>query len=141
MLDAVTQLATLAGKVDWLGVLFIFLVSAFFIRLMQYEKKKKTFILADFVTDATGRADKYGLGYVLVLLVMTWAMWYLAVHDRLTEWYVTLYVGAFVIGSVSKSWIASNERQSLMGTDDKTLTQKSVSTNEVTTAVATDGHQ
>lgn len=137
MLDAVTQLATLAGKVDWLGVLFIFLVSAFFIRLMQYEKKKKTWVLADFVSDATGRPDKYALGYVLALLVTTWVLWYLAVHDRLTEWYVTAYIGSFVAAGLGKSWMASNERQAMMGTPDgKTLT----TINATSTTVASDGH-
>jgi len=98
-------------NLDVAGLLFILVALAIgaYLWHIDHEKDNK-FYLINFVTDANGRADKYSLGYVLILLVGCWIMFYLAIHDRLTEWFVTSFLGAFVIGAIVKTGANAFER-------------------------------
>lgn len=68
------------------------------------------FKLVELVTDRNCRADKYALAYIAALLVGTWLVWFAAVHNRLTEWMLMGYLGAFVVGAGFKTAAATYER-------------------------------
>lgn len=97
--------------VDILSALFGVIVAAAVLYLFRLDRDpRNTFKLVQFISTEGGKADKYSLAYICVLIVSTWAMWYLTVHNRLTEWFFGGYITAFVIGGVWKSQIASKER-------------------------------
>lgn len=96
-------LSAIAG-IDLPGMLFALAAIGLVVYLWRVDQRKgNKFFLVDFVTDAAGRADKYSLGYVLILCVGCWVMWYLTLHNRLTEWFVTAFLAAFVVGAIAKT--------------------------------------
>lgn len=104
-------LARVFDGIDLVGLLFICCAIGFCVYVWKIDQRRgNKFFLIDFITDANGRADKYSLGYVLILLVGTWVMYYLTLKDRLTEWFVTAFLGAFVIGSIVKTSASVYER-------------------------------
>jgi hypothetical protein len=58
------------------------------------------FKLVHFVTGDTGRGSAFALGYTVLVVVCAWGVWALIVLDRLTEWYMTLIIGGFVLGTL-----------------------------------------
>lgn len=59
-----------------------------------------TFKLIHFVTNDAGRGSQYALGYTVLVVTSAWSWWALVVLNRLTEWYVTLIIGGFVLGAL-----------------------------------------
>ena len=80
--------ATEQVNVPGLALLVIFIF--FYWQLKKEEKVQgATFRVAQFVQGTDGKGDKYGLGYVVMLIVSSWLTWYLAINDNITEWYMT----------------------------------------------------
>lgn len=90
-------------EVDWMGGLFLVLMVTFLMWLRRLDRKGQI-VMAEFLKDANGHADKYALAYVFSMLISTFGFWYLLVHRLLTEWYFTAYIGAFVLGAAAKSF-------------------------------------
>lgn len=96
-------------RITWSTVFFWLMIFLLGWILFRFEKKTE-FRIYQFVTTPDGRADKYSLGYIASLLVGTWGMWYLTTTDKLTEWFWTSYIGAFVLGAALKTGAAVAER-------------------------------
>lgn len=60
--------------------------------------------LTKLLLDREDRPDKYAVAFVMSFLVSTWAMVYLTLHDRLTEWFYTAYLGVYVVGALGKTF-------------------------------------
>lgn len=59
-----------------------------------------SFKFVHFVTNDVGRGSYYALGYTVLVIVCAWGLWALIVMDKLTEWYLTITIGGFVIGAL-----------------------------------------
>ena len=93
---------------DWQALLFVGLVAACTVYLFKLDRDPRTkFKLVHFITDKNGHGHSGFLAYVVVLLVSTWAMFYLTTHNRLQEWFFVGYISAFVVGGVARAWIGN----------------------------------
>ena len=100
-------LAWLSNQVDVTGCVLLVLAVVLYVKMNQYERVHgSTFRMVDFFTDKDGRADKYSLAYNVILGISVWLTWYLALHDRITEWYITAIIYAFVLGAAWKSGVS-----------------------------------
>lgn len=98
-------------RADFLSILFCLLIAAAVIYLFKLDRDPSNpFKLVQLISTEAGKADKYSIAYIGAFMVSTWMMWYLTVHDRLSEWAFGGYITAFVVGGVWKSSIASKER-------------------------------
>lgn len=59
-----------------------------------------SFKFIHFVTNDIGRGSHYALGYTVLVIVCSWGVWALIVMNRLTEWFLTIVIGGFVIGAL-----------------------------------------
>lgn len=75
-----------------------------------------TFKFVHFVTSDTGRGSPYALGYTVLVIVCAWGIWALIVLNMLREWYLSVVVGGFVLGTVSST--AARVMQRIKGTAD-----------------------
>ena len=99
----------LAG-LDWQALLFVALVGAIVACLFRVDRDERNdFKIIQFVTNADGTGNSASLAYVAVLLVSTWAMFYLTTHNRLEEWFFGAYIGMFVGGGVLRAYIAKKD--------------------------------
>lgn len=92
------------SRVDWMIVAFYLLGIAIVWSLWTADRgNRSAFKLIHFVTDGYGRGDKYSLAYVVIMLFSVWGLGYLIAHDKLTEWFFTVLVGAFILGALGGS--------------------------------------
>lgn len=71
------------------------------ISLLRADRANDTiFHLVHFVTSDTGRGSPFALGYTTMVIVCGWGVWALVALDKLTEWYMTLVIGGFVVGAL-----------------------------------------
>jgi hypothetical protein len=68
------------------------------------------FRLVQLVSDSRGFGDKYALAYVVAMIIGSWLVWFAAAHNRLTEWLLVGYLGAFVAGAAFKTGASAKER-------------------------------
>jgi hypothetical protein len=123
-------------SIDWRSLLFVWMLAYFAIALWRLDQDKKNpFKLYQMISDQFGRADKYAVIYVLMGIVSVWAVWYEAGNGRLTEWLLTVVLGAFVAGAVAKTITAAAERVKTKDVADSTttiVTQQSEQTTKET---------
>ncbi len=85
----------------WIALSFIPIPLLFIWALWQADRgNQSTFKFVHFVTADTGRGSPFALGYTTLVMVCSWGVWALIVLDKLTEWYMTLIIGGFVIGAL-----------------------------------------
>jgi hypothetical protein len=91
-------LTTLPGLV---AASFIPIVSIVILALIRADRgADSSFKLVHFFTNDVGRGSYYALGYTVLVIVCAWGLWALIVMDKLTEWYLTIVIGGFVIGAL-----------------------------------------
>jgi hypothetical protein len=85
----------------WVVFSFMPIAAMFAVALWKANKDPTSaFKLVHFVTTDTGRGSPFALGYTMLVVVFSWGVWALIALDKLTEAYVTLVLGAFVIGAL-----------------------------------------
>ena len=83
----------------WVALSFIPIPMLFIWALHKADRgNESTFKFIHFVTSDTGRGSPFALGYTVLVMVCAWGVWALIVLDKLTEWYMTLIIGGFVLG-------------------------------------------
>ena len=58
------------------------------------------------VDNVSGKISIEKVGYMTALAIGTWGFVTLILHDKMTEWYAGLYLGAFVFGRLGSSWLS-----------------------------------
>lgn len=95
----------------WVAISFIPIPMAVALALWRADRGSlSTFKLVHFVTSDTGRGSVYALGYTVLVLVCAWGIWALIVLDRLTEWYLTAVIFAFVLGTLGSTGMRMVQR-------------------------------
>ena len=88
-------------KVLWVALSYQPIVVLFVWALWKADSgNSSTFKFVHFVTNDTGRGSYYALGYTSLVVTCDWGVFALIVMDKLTEWYMTLIIGGFVIGAL-----------------------------------------
>lgn len=57
-----------------------------------------------------GKVSKIAVAFMLVLGVSTWVIVHLTIHDKMTEGYLTIYTGAWIVPLVTK--VVTNKNDS-----------------------------
>ena len=85
----------------WVALSFIPIPILFIWALWRADQgNQSTFKFVHFVTADTGRGSPFALGYTTLVMVCAWGVWALIVLEKLSEWYMTLVIGGFVIGAL-----------------------------------------
>lgn len=84
-----------------LGLILVFIIC---VGLLYVDYSGKyPYKLADFVTTGD-RYDLAKLGVFVALVTMTFGYVYMLINGGLTEWFVTIYVTAFVVNGFGNLW-------------------------------------
>lgn len=109
------------AAIDWRAWTFPLLMLAAVLYLFRLDRDPaNSFKLVQFVANQDGTANSASLGYVAALLVGTWLAWYEAINGRMSEWMLTGYLGAFVLGGAVRALIGSRERIALTPAGEST---------------------
>ncbi len=104
MSDFLVYWSTRVALIDYkTWVVFSFIpIGAFFVAaLWQADRTNgSVFKLVHFVTSDTGRGSPFALGYTALVVVCAWGVWALIALDKLSEWYMTIVVGGFILGTL-----------------------------------------
>lgn len=89
-------------KVIWGLVSFFAALSVIGILIkMHFSKDYKKFNLLEiFAFDKYGKPSATKIRLNLAFLITCWAFIYLTMADKLTEWYVLIYIGAWVTDNI-----------------------------------------
>ena len=88
-------------KVDIMGMMLVLLfLVAYRISRKASQDPNNKFSFGEAFTDATGKTSMGRLAVFVALVVSTWALIALVMTDELTEWFLSAYLGAFVINGV-----------------------------------------
>ncbi len=94
-------LVTLQGLV---AVSFLPIMAIVICALIRADRgADSSFKLIHFFTNDVGRGSYYALGYTVLVIVCAWGLWALIVMDKLTEYYLTIVIGGFVIGALGST--------------------------------------
>jgi hypothetical protein len=97
--------AIIAG-LDFSTVSLAILVSMVTIAVMTWHATKDGFDVSDCLLDTTTRkVSPEKVGYMTVLLMMSWALAVQVMKGQLTEWYAGLYGGLFVLGRIGYKYV------------------------------------
>ena len=66
---------------------------------------------SELVTDKAGRIQRPYVAECIAFLLMTAEFVKLSIEDDLSEWFVTIYVGAFVTRSAWTAWVNKQEKK------------------------------
>ena len=89
------------SKVEIMGfMLGLLCLVAYRISYKASKNPDNKFNLGEAFTDATGKTSMGRLALFVALVVSTWALIALVMTDELTEWFLTAYLGAFVLNGV-----------------------------------------
>jgi len=87
------------------AVIIILLVILAIILAYRATHSTSRFSFEDAFLDENGKTSHARIAYFVALMVSTWAFTYMTMEDKLTEWFMTIYVGAWVIGGVANKFI------------------------------------
>ena len=90
------QCLTFIENLDWYAIGMVAILASFAILLYRMQKSPSNFHVDDLFL-SRGKADASKLAFMVAQAVMTWALIFLTLNGKLTEWYTTAYVGAFVL--------------------------------------------
>jgi hypothetical protein len=86
------------------GLLFWLLVVAWRISAGASRNPDNKFDLSESFTDDNGKTSMARISVFVALVVSTWVLVALVVTNRLTEWFYTAYIGAFVINGIGSKF-------------------------------------
>ena len=93
------------SKLDLMGAMVVLLILvAYRISYKASKNPNNKFDFGEAFTDSTGKTSMGRLSVFVALVVSTWALVALVVTDGLTEWYLTGYLGAFVLNGIGSKF-------------------------------------
>jgi hypothetical protein len=86
------------------GLLFLLLAVAWRISARASRNPDNKFDLSESFIDDNGKTSMARISVFVALVVSTWVLVALVVTNRLTEWFYTAYIGAFVINGIGSKF-------------------------------------
>lgn len=74
---------------------------------IQSSKEYENFNCIDLITTKDKHIDRPALMEFSVFVVMTWGFVIMVMRDKIQEWYVAMYVGAFVFRALHSAYLKS----------------------------------
>lgn len=87
------------------GTIIILLVILAGILAWKATHSESNFDFASAFLDPDGKTSIGRIGIFVALTCSTWAFVYLVLNDKITEWYFTGYMGAWVLQGVGSKWL------------------------------------
>ena len=86
-------------------VFFLLVVLAGIIAWKATHSERSDFNFTEAFLDQNGKTSHARIAYFVALTCSTWAFVYLTIGDKLTEWFMTIYIGAWVFGALGSKWL------------------------------------
>lgn len=103
-MDKLLELLGIVAK-DPLAIVLGFLGIGAFIILYMIQAKRDNFDLRALISDDKRQPSIHKLGQLTALVMSTWMLVYLAVHDRMTPEYFITYMGIWTAAQTADRWI------------------------------------
>ena len=98
----------------WLTHIVILLICIAGVTLSYFatRSKKFKFSLDDMFLDRYGKTSMSKFSLFVALVVSTWGFVALVQNGNMSEWYMTAYIGAFVVNGLGSKFIGSKDATS-----------------------------
>lgn len=73
------------------------------------HNKDSDFNFTEAFLDDRGKTSHARIAYFVALTCSTWAFVFMTLNDKITEWYFTGYMVAWVFGSLGNKWLDKKE--------------------------------
>lgn len=94
------------ATVDYSAVMLFIMVATLTGLIWNLNKKDDvSFDLNDLFVDEKGKASTSRISAITALIISTWAFVHLTLADKLTEWYVLIYVGTWVLNKTTSKYL------------------------------------
>ncbi len=90
-------------------VMALLAVLAFILTWKATHDAKSEFDFTDAFLDERGKTSHARIAYFVALACSTWAFVFLVLNDKLSEWYMVAYMGAWVAGAIGNKWLDKKE--------------------------------
>jgi len=87
------------------GIVLILLVVLAWILAWKATHSNSDFDFSSAFVDRDGKTSMGRIGIFTALICSTWAFVYLVLNDKITEWYFTGYMGAWVLQGIGSKWV------------------------------------
>lgn len=94
-------------------VLALLVILAGIMAYRTSHSKASKFSLDEAFTDINGKTSLGRIGTFAALSVSSWAFVYLTSTDRLSEWFMTAYLAAWVGNGIGHKWLDKTENKLL----------------------------
>jgi len=100
----------LLASIDASEAFLVVMTVMMLVTVISWHVRKEGFDLSQCIVDTTsGRISPEKVGYMLVLVYMTWSFVAQTLKGTLTEAFTALYVGAFVAGRFGSQFLATKK--------------------------------
>jgi hypothetical protein len=104
------NLEALVASIDASQVFLVVITVVMIVTVVMWHVQKPDFDLSQCLVDsASSRVSPEKVGYMVVLVYMTWSFVAQTLKGSLTEWFSGLYVGAFVAGRLGSQFLATKK--------------------------------
>lgn len=109
MIDVSADLRYLAD--NSMDLVLMIMVAASFVILVKLQKTKDNFDLRSVISDSTGQPSVHKIGQLVALMLSTWMLVYLALHNQMTEGYFGTYMGVWAAAQAADKWLGRDKNR------------------------------
>jgi hypothetical protein len=88
-------------------ILAAFVIAAI-ITLVKIQRAPDTFDLRAVIADDAGKPSVHKIGQLTALVLSTWQLVYLTIHNQMTVEYFGLYMGVWAAAQTADKWISKS---------------------------------
>lgn len=103
MIDVSTGLRYLAS--NSMDLVLIIMVLASIVILLKIQKTKDNYDLRSVISGDNGQPSIHKIGQLVALMLSTWMLVYLALHNQMTEGYFGTYMGIWAAAQAADKWL------------------------------------
>jgi len=103
MIDVSSGLRYLATNT--MDLVLVLMVAAFIVILLKIQKTKDNYDLRSVISDDSGQPSIHKIGQLVALLLSTWMLVFLALHNQMTEGYFGTYMGIWAAAQAADKWL------------------------------------
>jgi hypothetical protein len=103
MIDVSTGLRYLAS--NSMDLVLIVMVLASIVILLKIQKTKDNYDLRSVISGDNGQPSIHKIGQLVALMLSTWMLVYLAIHNQMTEGYFGTYMGIWAAAQAADKWL------------------------------------
>jgi hypothetical protein len=103
MLNVLPDLRYLAA--NGMDLVLMVMVAASVAILLKIQRTKDDYDLRSVISDENGQPSIHKIGQLIALMLSTWMLVYLALHNQMTEGYFGTYMGIWAAAQAADRWL------------------------------------